>query len=136
MANPTTEVEKREALAPEGAERTRARKVYVPRVDIHETSEAIVVAADMPGVDESSIDIRVEKNVLTINGTAERWSSSKHSLAHAEYDVGDYQRVFTLPNVIDQEHIEATMKNGVLKLTLPKASVAKPRRISVKVVAA
>ena len=128
------ETEKQEVTGVDGAERTRARKVYAPRVDIYETHEAIVAVADMPGVDESSVDITLEKNVLTINGYVEPGQPESYSLAYAEYGVGDYQRSFTLSDEIDREKIEATVKNGVLRLYLPKAGPAKARRISVKAV--
>jgi HSP20 family protein len=126
------ETEKQEVTTMDGAERTRAGKVYVPRVDIYETDNDIVAVADMPGVDEKSIDITVEKNVLTIHGNAEPVVPENVSLAYAEYDVGDYERHFTLSNEIDQDKIEATVKNGVLHLRLPKAGPAKARKISVK----
>ena len=114
------EVEKQEV--PEiGAERTRARIVFVPRVDIYEANGDIVVVADMPGADETSVDITLEQNVLTINGYVKPEEPEDYSLAYAEYRVGDYQRRFTLSDQIDQDKIEATVKDGVLRLVLPKA---------------
>jgi len=131
MANAASDLQKRESQVPE-PERTRASRVYVPRVDIWETQDAIIVAADIPGVDENSVDVTVEKNVLTINGKVERERPEGHSILLSEYDVGDYQRVFTLPNEIDQERIQASVRNGVLRLTLHKAQAAKPKKIEVK----
>lgn len=127
----TQEVEKQE-IAINGAERTHARKAYVPRADIFETSEAIVVVADVPGVDENLVDITLEKNVLSINGFVDPAQFDDYSLAYAEYEVGDYFRRFTLSNEVDQENIQATVKNGVLRLHLPKAGPAQARKISVK----
>lgn len=124
--------EKQEITAVDGAERTRARKAYAPRVDIYETHDDIVVLADMPGVDENSVDITLEKSILTINGYVEPTQPENYNLVYAEYEVGDYQRSFTLSNEIDQENIEATVKNGVLHLRLPKAGPAKTRKITVK----
>ena len=115
-----------------GAERTRDRLAFVPRVDIYETDEAIHVVADMPGVDENSLDITLEKGVLTLNGTVEPAAPEGYSLAYAEYRVGDYTRSFSLSNEIDQEAIEATLKDGVLRLTLHKLTEAQTRRIAVK----
>jgi HSP20 family protein len=126
-----TSLQKREAQAPHG-EWTTERKIFLPRADIYETPEAIVVLADMPGVDEKNIDITLEKNVLTITGKVEQFKPEGYELAYAEYDIGDYQRSFTLSNEIDQNEIEAVMKNGVLKLTLPKAAPARARKITVK----
>ena len=128
----TLEAEKQEVESVDGAERTRARRAYVPRVDIYETDDTIVLLTDMPGVDENSIDITLEKNVLTINGYVEGDDPDNYSLSYAEYESGDYERSFNLSNEIDRENIEATVKNGVLRLLLPKAAPAKTRKITVK----
>jgi HSP20 family molecular chaperone IbpA len=125
-------VEKQEVQTRNGSERTRARKAYVPRVDIYETNDEIVVLADMPGVDENAVDITLEKNVLSINGYVEPEQPDNYSLAYAEYEVGDYQRSFTLSDEIDRDNIQAAVKNGVLHLHLPKAGPAKVRKITVK----
>ena len=132
MANPAP-MQKQEAQAPQGAEFTRARRVFMPRADIYEMPEAIVLVADMPGVDEKGVDITLEKNVLTISGHVEPEKMAENArLAYEEYEVGDYQRVFTLSDEVDREHIEAALKNGVLRVTLPKAGAAKTKKISVK----
>jgi HSP20 family protein len=114
------------------AERTRDRPAFVPRADIYETEEAIVVVADIPGVDETSVDITLEKGVLTINGTVEPEQPEGYSLTRAEYRVGDYVRSFSLSNEIDQGNIEAALKDGVLRLNLPKITEAKVKKIAVK----
>ncbi|RME79842.1 MAG: Hsp20/alpha crystallin family protein [Chloroflexi bacterium] len=126
------DTEKQEVTSMSEAERTRDKKVYIPRADIYETNEDIYIVADMPGVDENSVEILLEKNVLTINGYVEPNIPENYSLSYAEYEVGDYQRSFTLSNLIDQDNIEATVKNGVLRLRLPKAGPAKARKITVK----
>jgi HSP20 family protein len=113
------------------AERTRDRLAFVPRADIYETDEAIFVVADMPGVSEDSLDITLEKGVLTLNGTVEPETPEDYSLAYAEYRVGDYVRSFSLSNEINQEAIEATLKDGVLRLTLPKVTEAQTRKIAI-----
>ena len=128
----TLEAEKQEVETVDGAERTRARRAYVPRVDIYETDDAIILLTDMPGVDENSVDIMLEKNVLTINGYVHVDDPDNYSLSYAEYESGDYERSFNLSNEIDRENIEATVKNGVLRLHLPKAAPAKTRKITVK----
>lgn len=137
MANKRTELQpqdtqKREVQSGNGTERTRARRAYIPYTDIFETNDEIVIVADMPGVDADSLDINLEKNVLTINGYVESAGPDNCNLAYAEYEVGDYQRRFTLSEEIDQEEIEATIKNGVLRLRLPKADSAKTKKITVK----
>jgi HSP20 family molecular chaperone IbpA len=113
------------------AERTRDRPTFVPRVDIYESDGEIVLVADMPGVDEKLVDITLESNVLTISGDVEPVRPDGYELAYAEYRVGDYQRSFSLSNEVDQEHIEATLKDGVLRLCLPKAGPT-TKKIAVK----
>ena len=102
-------------------ERIRAGLAFVPRVDIYEDDEGIVLLADLPGVDASALDVTLEKNVLTINGYVEPLEMEDYCLSYAEYRVGDYQRSFTLSDQIDHENIDARMKDGVLRLYLPKA---------------
>jgi HSP20 family molecular chaperone IbpA len=114
-----------------GAERTRARLAFVPRVDIYETEEATVLVADMPGADENSLEITLENRVLTVKGYVDVTWPEDHALAYAEYRVGDYERSFTLTDSVDQERIEATVKDGVLRLVLPKAMPAS-RKIAVR----
>ncbi len=132
MADTANEVQKKEAETTEKGELTRSRKIYSPAVDIIERKDDIVVVADMPGVDDTSVDITLEKNVLTIYGKVEAVIPEKHNLYFAEYGIGDYQRVFTLTDEVDREKIQATVKNGILKILLPKAEVVKTRKISVK----
>ncbi|HEX8599075.1 MAG TPA: Hsp20/alpha crystallin family protein [Chloroflexia bacterium] len=123
---------KQELQTTDGVERTRSGRIYTPAVDIYETNEAIVLVADMPGVDESSVDVTLEKNVLTIHGRVQPWQFEDHSLRYAEYGIGDYQRSFTISNQIDWEHIEGSVSNGVLRLTLPKTGPAQTRKIAIK----
>lgn len=136
MATHTAEIQVQEAekqeIVESGVERTRDRRVFVPRVDIYETGDELVLLADMPGVDENSVDVTLEKNVLTITGNLEPAQPENYSLTYAEYVEGDYQRSFTLSDEIDREKIEATVSNGVLSLRLPKAGPAKARKITVK----
>jgi HSP20 family molecular chaperone IbpA len=126
------ETEKQEVTTMEGAERTRARKCYVPRADIYETNGHIIVVTDLPGVDENSVEITLEKNILTINGYVEPEQPENYNLAYSEYCVGDYERSFTLSNEIDRDKIEATVKDGILRLRLAKVGPAKTRKIAVK----
>ena len=125
-------VNKQEAPTESGVERTRNRKVYVPRVDISESKDAVVITAEMPGVDADSVEVKLEKDVLTLEGTVKWDDPENQELFYREFELGDYHRAFTLSEQIDQEHIEAKVSNGVLHLTLPKAEKAKPRQISIK----
>jgi HSP20 family molecular chaperone IbpA len=132
MSKEMSELQKQSTQAAMETERTRNRKVYVPKVDIYETKEAIILIADMPGVDEQSVDVVLDKNVLTISGRAEPLSFKDYSIAYSEYDVGDYQRAFTISDEVDREKIEATVKNSVLRLTLHKAEQVKAKKIVIK----
>jgi HSP20 family molecular chaperone IbpA len=134
MANETKalEVQKDEMLPTEGTERTRESRVFIPRADIYEVNEDIFVIVDLPGVDKDNLEISLEKNVLTINGYVSQEPPEGYALAYAEYEIGDYERSFRLSNMIDQDNIEATLSDGVLKLRLPKAETAKTRKIKVK----
>jgi HSP20 family protein len=131
MTESTRDITKKEASTPEGVERTRPHKVYTPNVDILERKDEIVVTADLPGVDEKSLDINLEKNVLTINGRVESEVPETYRMAYAEYGIGDFQRAFTLSDEVDKERIHATMKNGILRLVMPKAAAAQARKITV-----
>lgn len=126
--------EKQEVAQVNDTERTRAKAAFIPRADIFEAANEIMVVADMPGVDEKAIEITLEKNILTIDGYVEPEGSDKYDLAYAEYEVGDYHRRFTLSNEIDRDKIEATVKDGVLRLRLPKSEGAKAKKIAVKAV--
>lgn len=112
------------------AERIRNVKTFVPRVDIYETKNSLVLVADMPGVDERTVDVELEKNVLTIAGRVDAEKSAQGML-YSEYETGDYERAFTLSDEIDRDKIAATVKNGVLRLELPKAEKAKPKKIAI-----
>ncbi len=121
--------EKQEVKA--GAESTRNVPVYVPPVDIYESKDAIVILADMPGVAPEGVDVDLRDNQLTLTGKV-KFEENKERMLLQEYGVGDFYRQFTLSSRIDQGKIEASMKDGVLVLTLPKAEVAKPKKITVK----
>ena len=108
------------------------QRVYSPRTDIYEDGDAIYLIADIPGADEKSIDITLEKNVLSIQASPVYEYPENLRLVYAEYGIGDYRRSFALSNQIDQANIQADVKNGVLSLRLPKAGPVKARKIAVK----
>ena len=132
MAEKTMELEKQEVTTTEDTERTRDTRCFIPRSDIYELDDQIVIVADVPGVDEKSIEITLEKNILTINALVNPAFPQGYSVSLAEYEVGDFQRSFRLSNEIDRTKIQAKVKNGVLRLYLPKAKEALARKISVK----
>ncbi len=131
MAN-EKEVQIQHTPAPAEAERTRNRRIYSPAVDILEKKDAIVLLADMPGTDDKSVTVTLDKNVLTILGTVEMEPLKDYTLEYAEYGIGDYQRSFSLSDLVNQDKIEASVKDGVLRLILPKAEAARETKIEVR----
>ncbi|MHB8092360.1 MAG: Hsp20/alpha crystallin family protein [Syntrophales bacterium] len=126
------EYEKKPVQEAAGVERTQNRRVYVPKVDIIDTKESVILYADMPGVDEGSVDVTIDKNVLNISGVVKPPEFEGRSIAYAEYDTGDYDRSFTISDDIDREKVEALVKNGVLRLVLHKAPEAAVKKITVR----
>ena len=114
------------------AERTRSGPAFVPKVDIYEAKDGIHIICDMPGVAPDAVEITLEKNILTLEGYVTPQQPEDYTLNYAEYRVGDYHRQFTISNEIDQDNITATMKDGILQLTLPK-SAPTTRQIAVSV---
>jgi len=133
MAEIKETIQKQESKTSDSPERTRSGKVFIPASDIIETANEIYVVADMPGVNEKSIDVTLENNQLTIQGLIQLDVPENHRLMYKEYDVGDFYRSFTISDTIDRDKIQASYKNGVLRLTLPKAEKLKPRQISVNI---
>jgi HSP20 family molecular chaperone IbpA len=112
-------------------EPTRPGRTYQPDVNIYETQDALWLWADMPGVEEKEIDVRLADGVLTIEGRVAVEEYKDLGPVYTEYNVGNYLRRFSLSSDIDVDRIAARMTNGVLELHLPKAEKAKPRRITV-----
>jgi len=115
------------------SEQTRPGRTYVPEVDIYETQDSLWLWADMPGVDENSLEVRVADSVLSIEGQVSLQEYDNLNPVYTEYNVGNYKRSFSLSNDIDVAQIKARMTDGVLALELPKAERAKPKRIAVSV---
>jgi HSP20 family protein len=112
-------------------ETTIPARTFLPTTDIFETEQALTILMEMPGVDKSKVDVNVEDGVLTIQGQIDFTKYEGMQPVYTEYNIGNYRRGFSLSNKIDQGRIRAEMADGVLKLVLPKAEEAKPRRISV-----
>jgi HSP20 family molecular chaperone IbpA len=114
-------------------EQVTSQKTFIPRTDIFDSVDQIILLADLPGVKQDALDISLERNILTISGSVERADLPGFHLVHSEFAVGDYKRVFALSNEIDKEGIQASLKNGVLKLVLPKNKRAAARKIALQV---
>ncbi len=121
--------EKQEITTP--AEQTTPGLVFTPAVDIFETDREITLLADLPGVAADDVKIDLHEGVLTLSGYVKPWEGANESDILTEFEIGKYFRQFTLSEVIDQDNIEARIENGVLRLTLPKAEKAIPRKITV-----
>jgi len=126
------EIHKQNEAPSDEMERTRSRRTFVPRADIYETDKEITVLADIPGATEKSVDITLEKDVLSISAYVEPAVPNGFEIAYAEYEEGDYQRSFRLSDQIDRNKIEAVVNNGVLHLRLPKVQEAQAKKITVK----
>jgi HSP20 family protein len=123
--------EKQEVSSP--AEQTRPGLVFTPAVDIFETDQQLILLADMPGVATEDISIDLRDGVLTISGEVKPWETADEQDVLVEFEIGRYYRQFSLSEVIDQDKIDAQLNDGVLKLMLPKAAKAQPRKITVSV---
>ncbi len=121
---------KKEVVNP--AEQTKPGPIFTPAVDIFETDREITLLADMPGVKAGDLNIDLRDDVLTLAGEVEIPEGSDEMEVFREYQSGKYYRQFTLSEVIDQQRIEADLKDGVLRLNLPKVEPATPRKITVK----
>ncbi len=132
MAQEVRTTDQRPPATTGSGERTAHRPVFVPPSDIYETGDSIVVLAEMPGVPSDGVDITLERRVLTIRGRGAPSEHGGYQRVYNEFVDGDYERVFTLSENIDRDRIEATLKDGVLHLVLPKAETARPRRIELK----
>jgi HSP20 family protein len=112
-------------------ETTIPARVFLPNADIYETNDALNVVLEMPGVEKSSVEVRVEDGVLKIDGRLDFSKYQGLQPLYTEYNVGHYSRSFRLSSKIDQSKIGADLKDGVLSLVLPKVQEAKPRTIQV-----
>lgn len=131
MANETSDLQLRdkEALEQEG---TRPGAVFRPDVDILERADAYLIHADLPGVDEGHVHIRLEKGVLSLDAELATVPEAEWNPIHTEYRLGSYHRQFRLSEEVDGEKVSASMRDGVLELRLPKTERHKPRQITVQ----
>jgi len=110
-----------------GPEKIQQRPAVAPAVDIYENAEELLVVADVPGVEQKNVSIRLEKGELTFEG---RRSDAAEVGLSAE-NLPDYRRSFLLPQGVDAEKIAADLSAGILKIHLPKSAALKPRQIPI-----
>jgi HSP20 family molecular chaperone IbpA len=119
-----------------GQEETRSTRFYVPDVDIWEDDAGLTLLADMPGVAPGHVSVELNDQVLSLEGEIALSDYEGLSPVYTEYSVGHFQRRFSLPfgDRYDRNRVEASLRNGVLEVKVPRSAAARPRRIPVSTV--
>jgi len=111
-----------------------AYSLWTPVVDIAEHDDDYIVKVELPGVNKDEVKITLESNILTIRGEKKQEKETKKENLHrVERSYGSFQRSFTFPTTVKSDKIDASYKDGILTIALPKAEEAKPKQIEVKV---
>jgi len=105
---------------------------FVPATDIYETDEGLTLVAELPGVKAGGLEVTVEENLLVMRGRPQSEAKPDGEVLLQEFASGEFYRAFQLPADYDASKIQATLKEGVLTLKLPKSERMRPRRIEVK----
>ena len=113
-------------------ESASAGPIFTPPADILEKGDTVVLLLDVPGADPASLDVTLDKHVLTIEARVTVAAPEGYAPEHIEFQNGTYERRFVFSEQMDGEHIDATLKDGVLRLTVPKAADTAAKKISVK----
>jgi len=117
-----------------GAGSNSSLAAWAPAVDIYETESELVVTADLPGINENDIDVRVENNMLTVRGERKLEKTiNEDNMLRVERAYGSFSRSFSLPNSVNTEAIKADYHDGVLTVKLPKREESKPKQVKVNV---
>ncbi|MBN1940458.1 MAG: Hsp20/alpha crystallin family protein [Candidatus Aminicenantes bacterium] len=121
-----------DSLAQKGEDKDMISSNWAPAVDIYETANELVLTAEIPGIEEKDIEIKVEDNTLTLKGERKFEKETKEENFHRiERSYGSFFRAFSLPNSIDPEKILAEHENGVLKIVMPKRQELKPKTVKI-----
>lgn len=110
----------------------QGRPAINPPIDIHEGPDGLTLEADLPGANESNLVIQLEHNVLTLDARIDEPDADPARLIHQEFPIGDYHRSFILSDDVDRDRITAELKDGVLKLFLPRTDRVRARRVEIK----
>lgn len=133
MSAAKQEVAKRESTDVQAAKAREESLALAPAVDIYENAQGITVQADMPGVSKDGLSIQADRNSLVIEGNAVIDVPAAMEAIHADVQATRYRRSFALSGELDAERIEATLKDGVLTLRIPKRAEFRPRKVEVRV---
>lgn len=121
-----------DAVTARGEEKEMISSTWAPSVDIYETENEIVLTAEVPGIDEKDIDIKIENNTLSLQGERKFEKETKEENYHRiERSYGSFFRSFTIPHNVDQDKIEAEHEGGVLRVVMPKKPESKPKKVKV-----
>jgi HSP20 family protein len=121
-----------DAVTSRGEQKDLITSAWAPAVDIYEDENQLVLTAEIPGIEEKDVEIKLEDNMLSIQGERKMEKETKEENYHRlERAYGSFYRSFTLPNYIDQDKIHAEHENGVLKITMPKKPELKPRKVKI-----
>ncbi len=121
-----------DAVTSRGEDKDLISSAWTPAVDIYENENELVLTAEVPGLEEKDVEIRIEDNTLSIKGERKFEKETKEENYHRiERSYGAFFRSFTLPNSIDQDKIQAEHENGILKITMPKRTELKPRKVKI-----
>lgn len=113
-------------------EKDMISSTWAPAVDIYEDEKSLVLTAEIPGINEKDVEIKIEDNTLSIHGERKLEKETKEENYHRiERAYGSFYRSFTLPNHIDQDKIQAEHENGMLKITMPKKAELQPRKVKI-----
>lgn len=115
------------------SERPEETQTLLPRVDVYEDKDGILLLADMPGVPKDKLELRVDNDTLTLEGEIAPDTPEGLEAIYAEVRLSRYRRAFSLSSELDTARIDAQLRDGVLNLRIPKHAYAQPRKIEVKV---
>lgn len=128
----TTTTQQPDVHRPSEGETQPAQTEFIPDADIYEFEDHYLLAVDLPGVDEAHAGVELKENVLEITGDPVVEDPGNHQLLQQGCYAGRYRRVFELGNKIEREGISAHLKNGTMRVVLPKARALQPRKITVE----
>ncbi len=119
------------ATAPAAEAPKRTFRTRTPRVDVSESADAYFVTADVPGVPMEAIEVTIKENRLELSAKRTAVEHEGHRSAFRQFGEGDYRRAFTIPEKIDRDGVHADLRDGVLRITIPKSQPAKPQKVRI-----